>query len=391
MGNAGGRVWRRLLVIGEIPHHLDGRGRLCPPPGLAAQLDVWAGRFDEVRCCAVLADGPPPAGSAPYESTNVALVPLAPAGGQGLRAKLGVLRAMVGWQHILRHEIAGADVVHIRAPSNIALLAMPVAQALRARRYAIYTASWTGFHAEAVTYQIQRRWLGRWFGGIVHAYVPSGPSSRRRHVRSTFSPVLRAAQLDELGERWVRSGDWSDRPIRIVCAGRFSDNKNQITLVRALAELQSRGLEVECRFIGEGDSESEVRRAAQDLDSVRFLGQVPLEEVYAAMSWADLNVLPSFGEGFPKVLLEGMAVGALPIVSDIPMHRSMVSGRGWVFDPHDPAALAHQIEAASRITSGERCSRIRSCSEYSRRHTMEAFGVEIDEVLERLRNDADRS
>lgn len=48
---------------------------------------------------------------------------------------------------------------------------------------------------------------------------------------------------------------------------------------------------------------------------VNVTGWLDIEKTRAAQGWADILVLPSYNEGLPMVLLESMAIGAVPIVS----------------------------------------------------------------------------
>ena len=374
-----------LLIAGDTIHHRDAEGRLCTYAALASQLDLWASQFDRVRFCGVLADGPPPPGFAPYRSTNVRIVPMRKAGGSGPRAKLGILAALANWLRVLVPELRAADAVHLRTPCNVSIIAIVLARLLVPNRYAIYAGSWHAYEGEALSYRLQRGLLRRFFGGVVHAYLPPEEAVDTPNMRIAFSPVLTA---EALHERWTTAdsarsarteADHGD--LRVVCVGRFSANKNQIVLVEAIRQLQAAGVDVSCRFIGEGEQFDLVATAARGLENVEFVTHATRDEVFATMTWADLNILPSYREGYPKVLLEGICVGALPIGSDTPMNRSMAEGRGWVFDPSRPESLVGVIEEARALQPQGVRERTDSCLAYAKAHTLDAFGVEITHII----------
>ncbi len=84
---------------------------------------------------------------------------------------------------------------------------------------------------------------------------------------------------------------------------------------------------------------------------VHLLGQVPHPQVEALMRGADLFVSGSHAESCGYALLEAMACGATPVVTDIPSFRALTAngaiGRTW--RPGDAAALATAlVEAAAR-------------------------------------------
>lgn len=106
-------------------------------------------------------------------------------------------------------------------------------------------------------------------------------------------------------------------PIRIVQVSRLDSKiKGQDILIRAIAGLRKRGIEVEATFIGEGpdlDSLQELARNEGVADSVTFTGNMPRKEIYARLADFDLMVQPSRFEGFGLTVAEGMAAG-LPLV-----------------------------------------------------------------------------
>lgn len=381
-----GEARTKLAVVGDTVHHVDDDGRLWTHAALASQLDLWFAHFTDVTFAGVLEAGPPPPGFAPYQRRDVSFVALPHAGGTGIRAKLGVLRALVDWIRLLVPLLRSADAVHLRTPCNVTIPGLILARLLAKNRYAIFAGSWHAYKGEPASYKLQRWLERRWFGGVVHAYIPPTESPDRPNLRPGFSPVLSTQQLDALtaSSQTVRAQDnrpLTDRPIRIVSVGRFSVNKNQIVLVEALRLLQSSGTSVECHFIGDGSELRSVKIAAANLTGVSFTAHAGRTEVFDAMQSADLNVLPSFREGYPKVLLEGMSAGALPIAADTPVNRAMTEGRGWVFDPASACSLARLVEAIRLMNPSDLESRRERCTTYAHAHTLDAFASEVQHIV----------
>jgi glycosyltransferase involved in cell wall biosynthesis len=83
-------------------------------------------------------------------------------------------------------------------------------------------------------------------------------------------------------------------------------------------------------------------------EAVRLTGDLPREEVARRLRGADVFVTLSVTDGLSTSLIEAMACGLVPVVSDIPGNRAVIEdGRnGLVVGGDDPRELA---EALGRI------------------------------------------
>jgi glycosyltransferase involved in cell wall biosynthesis len=104
---------------------------------------------------------------------------------------------------------------------------------------------------------------------------------------------------------------------RIITVGRLAAEKGQLILLRAIAALRARGIEVELTLVGDGPLrgwiEGEISRLGLG-DQVLLTGEVSAEEVNDYLLTADIFCLPSFSEGLPVAIMEAMAIG-VPVVS----------------------------------------------------------------------------
>ncbi|HAP90630.1 MAG TPA: hypothetical protein DCR15_13225 [Arthrobacter bacterium] len=217
---------------------------------------------------------------------------------------------------------------------------------------------------------------------IVHVHSGrSGPwlssATRRLLARLALSPAHRVVTVSEAGRAalggtigWDRvrlidngvdltrfgpPGPANDPP-RILYSGVLSPRKGVIDLLQASAILTGRGVAHEVILVGgtpeRGEvEEAAVRRAAGP--TATFLGPRPHEAMPDLYRSADLLCLPSWSEGMPLSVLEGMASG-LPVVAstvgDIP--RAVIDGAtGRLTPPRDPAALADALEPLLRDPS----------------------------------------
>lgn len=102
----------------------------------------------------------------------------------------------------------------------------------------------------------------------------------------------------------------------IIYVGRLSKEKNLIMLLDALAAIKQWPLRLV--MVGRGDQQAELAAyAAQKGVQIDFKGVVANHELPGLLTSAELFVLPSFSEGHPKALLEGMACGLPCVGTDV--------------------------------------------------------------------------
>lgn len=100
----------------------------------------------------------------------------------------------------------------------------------------------------------------------------------------------------------------------ILCVGRLTYQKNQLVLLDAFSHLHEKYPDWRLQFVGEGDLSQQIIDKAKILgvvDKVEFVGAV--RNIADYYTGAHLLCIPSYWEGFPNVLAEGLAHG-LPAI-----------------------------------------------------------------------------
>lgn len=110
--------------------------------------------------------------------------------------------------------------------------------------------------------------------------------------------------------------------ITFLSVGRFTDQKNLHVTTAALSSLNSS--KAVYKIIGEGPLKELAIQAANNSQSVQFLGTVPRRDVVYELSNADMVIMPSLWEGLSIFMLEAMAMGCPLMISDVESLRSVV-------------------------------------------------------------------
>src|SRR4051794_7907043 len=201
--------------------------------------------------------------------------------------------------------------------------------------------------------------LLRWVVSRVlgHADLVTVPSEQMRAAAHDLAGRrLRRIEVLQYGvelDRLARLGDERrsrSETARIVSARPLLALYRIDELVRAVAILLERGREVELTVAGDGPERESLERLSEELGVgavVRFVGQIPGAEVEERLAEADLTVSISSSDGASIALLEAMAIGAVPVVSDIPANTAWVDdGLGGVVVEAGARDVADGIEQA---------------------------------------------
>lgn len=160
-------------------------------------------------------------------------------------------------------------------------------------------------------------------------------------------------------------------------AGRLHPIKDPLTALRGFARIQASWPQAHlyCHYLSE-ELLLEVRDflAGQPhlRDHVHLRGRVSHEQMEAAFNSADFLLQASRREYSGYAVLEAMACGVIPVVTDIPSFRRMTGeGRyGVLFPRGDAAALARRVLTIERATIPERAIAVR-------RHFEQAFSFQV--------------
>jgi glycosyltransferase involved in cell wall biosynthesis len=111
----------------------------------------------------------------------------------------------------------------------------------------------------------------------------------------------------------------SGGPMRAIYAGRLEHGqKGVLELPEIDRALQSLGVRLDWTVAGAGPDEAELKRRWAFNSAVRWAGPLTNAALLDLYATQDVFVLPTRVEGFPVALVEAMAAGLVPVVSDIP-------------------------------------------------------------------------
>jgi glycosyltransferase involved in cell wall biosynthesis len=228
---------------------------------------------------------------------------------------------------LLRKEIAAADGVIIRVPSELGTHAAHetlrqnkplLAEVVGDPEESIGNLSKGGLH-----YKILAAWKDYQLRKIMKkvsaaSYVSRYSLQNKYPVNpEIYNDNISSVRLEEEDITTPRDYSLINSPLRIVYMANLIPHKRHIDLINAVNIMHKQGLEIEVHFIGDGFIKENLIQSTKKIgleDIVHFHGHISEKaEIFKLLDNSDLFVFPSASEGVPRAGLEGMARG-LPIM-----------------------------------------------------------------------------
>jgi glycosyltransferase involved in cell wall biosynthesis len=186
--------------------------------------------------------------------------------------------------------------------------------------------------------------------GLADAIVVLSSSEREAFCRfGVAAPVLALPNAIDCSayNALVRERAAPERPLRVLYLGRLVREKGLYELIEGVRLARARGAAAELILAGDGPEAAALGEAAGAgaFGPVGFVGPVRGPDKMALLSWADVLALPSYSEGLPYALLEGMAAGVPAIATRVGAIPEVVADgvNGLLLEPHSPQAIAAAI------------------------------------------------
>jgi glycosyltransferase involved in cell wall biosynthesis len=206
--------------------------------------------------------------------------------------------------------------------------------------------------------------LGRWTfnrADVVFTYTESERDVlRERGVRTGIEVVRNGIDIDRFAPDGPASDAIDGDGPTVLFVGRLVDGKRPQDAVRAVERLAAEYPSITLLVVGDGplrdDLESRVAAAGLE-ENVRFLGHIAYDAMPPLYRSADVLVLPSESEGFPRTVMESLATGTPVVTSDLNQLQAITSVAGAsvpVGDVDGFAAAIEEVLAEGGAGRGER-------------------------------------
>ena len=154
----------------------------------------------------------------------------------------------------------------------------------------------------------------------VSQFLTQNLKQHRPHLEHKVHSIPYGVDLPELSRSYPDTID-KDRPLRVVYSGRIVQEQKRVRdLATLILECHRTSLPVSFQIAGDGPHRKQFLdkiEPALESGSAEYLGLVESSRILELYQTSDVIVLTSEFEGLPLCLLEAMAAGCVPVVTDI--------------------------------------------------------------------------
>lgn len=338
----------KLLIISHTPHY-QHEDQIVGWGPTTREIDQLAQLFEQVIHVAPLHSGPAPESSLPYSATNIRFRSVVPTGGDKLHQKISILARIPEYVTTIKQEMNEADIVHVRCPASISLIALFILifSSMPKSRWIKYAGNWNPKGKDPISYIIQRWILANNFHrGVVS--VNGSWKNQPQHIYTFCNPCL--TQEERIHGIDIARKKIFISPYRFLFVGRLDSAKGVGRILKICAMLKQEKFLFQMDFVGDGPERAIFEQTAKELkinEITHFHGWLPRQALNQYYSDAHIIMFPSSSsEGWPKVLSEAMAYGAVPIASSISSIPQVLNdtNAGFAFPPDEINAFVNTIE-----------------------------------------------
>jgi glycosyltransferase involved in cell wall biosynthesis len=252
---------------------------------------------------------------APYERPNILCRRFVYPVRNGLRGRLSRLRHFPGMIREVARTIRRGDFVLLRSPDHQSLVGALYVRSLGRPSLTKWAGENGSFPGERLPSRAQRILEG--IPSSRNPVLVYGPSKKTHQI--SFLPALMGAE--ELSNAQALSGEkTAPPPWQILSVGRLDPVKGFDLAIHGLGLLRRRRPDLAWTFtlVGDGPERHALERLVAKnciADRVCFAGALRFDDVQIRYARAHLAIMPGAKEGWPKVIAEAWAHGALPVAA----------------------------------------------------------------------------
>jgi glycosyltransferase involved in cell wall biosynthesis len=152
-------------------------------------------------------------------------------------------------------------------------------------------------------------------------------SGRMRELLNGQERILKTVTMGVSEDWFEQIPDTEKKPHQILSLRGHQEIYNIDIIIRAMAEVIQKLPEAELVIAGEGPETQNLKALVKSLNldgNIQFVGQLPHAKVQGYLNESAVSVSVPSSDATAVSLLETMACGSFPVVSDLPANREWI-------------------------------------------------------------------
>lgn len=186
--------------------------------------------------------------------------------------------------------------------------------------------------------------LDRWSQWRVRRYVVNSFAAREHLLQQGIQRRRVTVLESALGDQWLQRTLKAKDPKRVVMIGNSRPEKDHALGLQAVLMVKG---SVHLSVYTDDASALRSHLASRELDPTKTIDLIEGQEVTPDVFAAESVLLhPSRSESLPRVVLEAMSQGVVPVATDTGDTARIIGADGWVVPVGDVQAMSLALEAA---------------------------------------------
>lgn len=373
---------RKLAVISHTEHYIKDDGVVVGLNSTVEELNNLLQIFDEIVHVGMLHKGRIPDNTLPYVNEKISFIPIKQVGGKTWKAKLDIILSASKTFATIRSVLKKVDYFQFRAPTGIGVYVLP---------YLIYFINKNGWYKYAGNWRQKnvplsfrfQRWLlknqnkpvtinGNWENQLKNCLTFENPCLTENDIRQ--------------GNQIIRSKRKSSNDVELCFVGRLEPAKGYNLLIKVLNELPDNLQKsiTQIHIVGKGVIENELLTIKENVRSkIKFYGVISRQEVHQIYSRSHALILPSKSEGLPKVLIEALNFGCIPIVTNMSSLSQYIKHNvnGLLLNNLNQETLQEHISSIIKMSNEKHFTMINSSQEIIPKFTYSYYNQRIENLI----------
>ncbi|WP_299226398.1 glycosyltransferase [uncultured Psychroserpens sp.] len=296
--------------------------------------------------------------------------------GPNITDKLDILTQYPKMYSIINNELKKHNYIHVRAPSNPALIAMHLSKKYKDKQFWFkYAGSWVD--STSYTYNYQRNLLKK-LKAPTKVTVNGQWPNQEKHILAFENPCLTSDDR-VLGEAMVSEKIFQAKP-NYCFIGNLNANKGVSPLLKAFAGIERSAYDT-IHVVGDGKLKDQLVAITKLYQlNVVFHGTLQKSEVINIYKTSQFITLPSKSEGFPKVISEALNYGCIPLVTKISCIDQYVvdDKNGFLIASQEVNHIKDTIQRSLKLTDEKYDTMIRTNHAMAKKFT---YGYYVERIM----------